>query len=324
MSHHVESAFFVRTPAWHRLGVVLPEAPSVREAIRHARLDWSVRLDPVAAIVNGSLFGTGRVLPSDIAVKELESHRAVVRASDDSVLGVVGAGYTPLQNDKAFAFFEPFVASGACSLEVAGSLKGGRRVWVLARINGTDAEVVDRDAVRGYFLLSTAHDGSQAVRCQYTTIRVVCWNTLSRADRRADAGLEDCVRVRHTAKVEAGLALVRRTVDMASRTFAATVDDFRRMAGKRLPVDGLQKYVDQVLGIAPDTYVRGKKPRAYVQILEAYYNAPGSTLGGVRDTYWGAYNALTDWVDHRRGRAGGDGPPPPARVGGGGRPKRGG
>ena len=84
MAHDVESAFFVRTPAWHRLGVVLPEAPNVREAIRHAGLDWSVRLDPVAAVVNGSLSGTGRVLQSDIAVRELKSHRAVVRTRDDA------------------------------------------------------------------------------------------------------------------------------------------------------------------------------------------------------------------------------------------------
>jgi hypothetical protein len=89
---------------------------------------------------------------------------------------------------------------------------------------------------------------------------------------------------------------------MAAKTFTATVADFRAMAAKKLPVDGLQRYVDAVLDIAPDTYTHGKKPRAYPQILDAYYNAPGAMLGGVHGTYWGAYNAVTDWVDHTRGR----------------------
>jgi hypothetical protein len=43
-----------------------------------------------------------------------------------------------------------------------------------ARLNGAQADVVSRDAVRGYFVLLNTHDGSQAVWCQFTTVRVVC------------------------------------------------------------------------------------------------------------------------------------------------------
>lgn len=295
MSHEIETAFYTRTPAWHRLGTVLPQAPSLPDAIRAAGLNWSVGLQPLYAMVPDDDLEVFHQVPAT-------THRAVVRDTDQSVLGVVGNGYTPLQNAAAFLFFQPFLDSGSCELEAAGSLKGGTRVWVLARLKDAQADVVERDSVRGYFLLSNAHDGSQAVRCQFTTIRVVCWNTLSRADKRADAGLEDCLRVRHTAKVEQGLALVQKTVDMAAKTLSATVADFRAMAAKALPVDGLHKYVDAVLDIAPGTYTHGKKPRAFPQILEAYYRAPGAMLSGVHGTYWGAYNAVTDWVDHVRGR----------------------
>lgn len=292
MSHEIETAFFTRTPAWHRLGTVLAENPSIPDAIRAAGLNWSVNLQTLYAADLGEF---ERPLP-------VPTHFAAVRDTDRSILGVVGSGYRPLQNATAFDFFQPFLDSGSCELEAAGSLKGGKRVWVLARLKDATADVVERDAVRGYFLLSNAHDGTQAVRCQFTTIRVVCWNTLSRADKRADAGLEDCLRVRHTANVEQGLTLVQKTVDMAAKTFSATVADFRAMAAKALPVDGLHKYVDAVLDIAPDTYTHGKKPRAFPQILTAYYQAPGAMLSGVHGTYWGAYNAVTDWVDHVRGR----------------------
>jgi phage/plasmid-like protein (TIGR03299 family) len=291
MTHQIESAFFARQPAWHRLGTVLPESPSIPEAIRHAGLDWRVGLESLYAVD-----------PDVGPAAPLESHFAVVRDADKAVLGVVGAGYRPLQNANAFDFFQPFLDSGRCELEAAGSLRGGRRVFVLARLKGATAEVIGRDSVRGYFLLSNAHDGSQAVRCQFTTIRVVCWNTLSAADRRADAGIEDCIRVRHTANVEQGLTLVQKTVDMAAKTFNATVEDFRRMASKALPVGGLEKYVQEVLRIAPDADSHGKKPRAWPRILEAYDGAPGASIRGVRGTYWGAYNAVTDWVDHARGR----------------------
>jgi phage/plasmid-like protein (TIGR03299 family) len=298
MSHEFETGFVVRTPAWHRLGVVLPEAPSVGEAIRLAGLDWSVSLQPLAALLSEA--GGEEMYHA----REVSTHRAVLRDSDGAVLGVVGKDFRPLQNARAFEFFEPFVSSGACQLETAGALKGGKRVWVLAKLRGAEAEVVPTDSVRGFFLLSNAHDGSQAVRAQFTTIRVVCWNTLNRADRRADSGLEDCLRVRHTPKVEHGLDLVQRTVDMAAETFRATVADFQRMASRGLPVDGLGKYVCEVLEVTEEERQRGIGRKAWEAVRLAYFNAPGASIADVRGTYWGAYNALTDWVDHTRGNRG--------------------
>lgn len=290
MAHEFESGFFTRQPAWHRLGVTLPESPKLDDAIRHAGLDWEVHLSPLYTHSG----------------EEIGTHRATVRDSDGTVLGVVGLGYRPLQNDKAFSFFEPFLESGECTLEAAGSLKGGKRVWVLARIKGAEAEVVGGDPVRGYFLLSNAHDATQAVRAQFTSIRVVCANTLNQAHRRAAHGFEDCLRVRHTAGLDAGLSLVQKTIDMASRTFAASLADYRRLAAKRLPVDGFAKYVAEVLEVPEDARRLGQMPKAWDAVLRAYHSAPGARIPGVFGTYWGAYNAVTDWVDHTRGCRGED------------------
>lgn len=290
MSHEFESGFFVRQPAWHRLGVLLPESPHIEDAIRLAGLDWRVTLAPLVT-------NTGESVPT---------HRATVRGSDGKVLGVVGLGYQPLQNDKAFSFFEPFLASGACALEAAGSLKEGKRVWVLAKINGAEADVVAGDTVRGYFLLSNAHDGSQAVRAQFTSIRVVCMNTLSLADRRAERGFEDCLRVRHTAGLDAGLSLVQKATDMAARTFSASLADYQRMAARRLPVDGFVRYVSDVLEQPAENGRFEKIPKAWDALLRAYHTGPGARMPGVFGTYWGAYNAVADWVDHSRGVRGED------------------
>src|SRR5262245_49640032 len=96
MAHMIEknNVFVVGEPAWHGLGVVLKDPPSVEDAIRLARLDWSVRLEPLC-LANAHEKGV--------------SHRATVRESDGRVLGVVGPGYVPLQNQAAFAWFQPFV-----------------------------------------------------------------------------------------------------------------------------------------------------------------------------------------------------------------------
>lgn len=306
MTHEFESGFFARQPAWHRLGVVLPEAPRLEDAITLAGLDWQVTTAPLYTV----------------DADEVETHRVVIRESDKKILGVVGTGYRPLQNAKAFSFFEPFLDSGACSLEAAGSLREGKRIWVLARLEAAEAEVVGGDTVRGYFLLSNAHDGSQAVRAQFTSVRVVCMNTLTLADRRAKKGFEDSLRVRHTANVEEGLRSVQGTIDMAHRTFSATLSDFQRMAARPIGVEGLSKYVTETLDVPEPLHRSGKMPRAWEAILSAYYHGPGAEKKGVFGTYWGAYNAVTHWVDHTRGTSGEDQRLDSAWFGSGSRIKR--
>lgn len=285
MAHEFETGFFTRTPAWHKLGIVLPEAPSPDEALTLSGLDWKVEPRPVFTADGTSI----------------DTHRAITRITDSAVLGVVSKSFVPLQNNQLFRFLAPFVEEGACALEAAGSLKGGKRVWALAKLKGEEAEVVDGDKVRGYFLLSNSHDGTQAFRAQFTSIRVVCWNTLSKASARADKGIEDCLRVRHTSGIEAGVVAVQKAVDMAGRTFAATVQDYQRMVSRSLPVDGLERYVSEVLKVPED---REQQPKGFHEVIKAYHQGPGATLKGVMGTYWGAYNAVTDWVDHHRGRTG--------------------
>src|SRR5262245_63968878 len=147
MAHLVENMLSVGKRTWHGLGTVLQAPPTVEEGLRLAGLDWEVRRE--------RLFTAGG--------QEAPAY-AVVRDSDGRVLGAVGERYRPLQNREAFAWFEPFLAAGEASLETAGSLADGSRVWVLARLNRVPLEVAPGDEVVKYLLLSNSHDGSLAVQ----------------------------------------------------------------------------------------------------------------------------------------------------------------
>ena len=63
-------------------------------------------------------------------------------------------------------------------METAGVLKGGKKVWALARI-GHLATIQANDVTNAYALLATACDGTLATTAQFTAVRVVCNNTLA-------------------------------------------------------------------------------------------------------------------------------------------------
>lgn len=291
MAHEFETGFFTRTPAWHKLGTVVEEAPSVKDAILLAGLDWPVEERKLLAMND-----EGHPL------LQIPTHKALFRGTDKQLLGVVGADYQVMQNTKAFEFFEPFVQSKLVKLEAAGSLKGGKRVWVLAKIDGADGNVVGNDAVRGYLLLSNAHDGTQAVRVQFTSIRVVCWNTLSAAE---NAKAERFISVRHTGRLESGLDAVQKSVDIARKTFDISIENYKKLAEAGCSWDQLQQYVRKVFGY--EARPLDEMPRCWDYIATVFERGPGvGTIAGVKGTWWAAYNAVTDYIDHAQGQGRGE------------------
>lgn len=165
MTHEFESGFFVGQSAWHSLGTVLDNPPTTAIAISKAGLNWQVEEKPIFF---------------DPDQTEITNYKALVRSSDRSVLGVVSQGYEVLQNQEAFSWFDFLIHEGDVSLEAAGSLKGGKRIWVLAKINNLCIDVVSEDSVLPYLLLSNAHDGTMAIWINFTPIRVVCQNSATR------------------------------------------------------------------------------------------------------------------------------------------------
>ena len=284
MAHLVESMMYVGKTPWHGLGTSIPDDKkiSVREAIVAAKLDWQVELRHVFTD------------NPDIGKAGILDHYAVCRKSDNAFLGIVGPDYTPLQNQEALEWFQPFLNANEATLETAGSLKGGRHVWVLAKIRDGNMDVGKKDPVAHYILLSNAHDGSVAVRVGFTPIRVVCNNTLTLAH---DSKASKLLRVRHTSNLQVNLETVRDTMKVARHEFSATVEQYRHLQRRGIDAAGLERYVRVVFSLPDD---KGGK-ELILNIVYLFENGRGHQEAG--RTYWGAYNAVTEYLNYFRGRS---------------------
>ena len=145
MSANVESMFYAgREKPWHGLGTQVDEAPTSADALRLAGLDWKVERKPIQ-VCGG---------------RKVDNFFANVRSSDGAVLGVVSDRYQVVQNAEAFAFTDALI-EGEVRYETAGSLMGGRKIWLLAKL--PDREIVG-DKTEPYLCFSNTHDGSGAIR----------------------------------------------------------------------------------------------------------------------------------------------------------------
>ena len=162
MAANIETMFYVRETPWHGLGTRVLTAPASKEALEVAGLNWKVVQEPVYTEAN----------------ELIEGYKANVRDSDRKVLGVVTNRYKVIQNEEAFSFTDSLLGEGV-RYETAGSLQGGKKVWLLARM--PQDYIITGERISPYLVFSNTHDGSGAIKVALTPIRVVCNNTLNLA-----------------------------------------------------------------------------------------------------------------------------------------------
>lgn len=291
MAHELEiingkasMAFAGKTP-WHGLGTPLQEEDLYdwTKASAKAGLNWDAELVPLVT--------TDR--------EEKVAHRAVRRSSDGKLLGVVGPRYAILQNQDAFRWFEPFLKAKEAALHTCGSLRGGSRIWVLAKLNRDPLVIAPGDEVEKFLMLSHSHDGSLAVRVGFTPIRVVCANTLSVAHGAVASKL---LRVKHTKDVQQNLENIREVINVANAAFQATAEQFRLLARKSINQADLRRYVQKVFQVEDEKKAGPRMLNVMEEVCRLAEEGRGNDLPSVRGTLWTAYNGVSEWLSYERGR----------------------
>lgn len=274
-----DAMVYVGPTPWHGKGQrILADAMTAEEVLRLAHLDYTVDKRAIQ-LVGGSV---------------IENKYATIRTDTDQVLGIVGKGYTPLQNQDAFSFFDALVGSEEAIYHTAGALGVGERVWILAKLPAYITLPGD-DRVDSYVLISNSHDGSHSVIAKVTSIRVVCQNTLEMAIR----GKGSSVKIRHTKTVNDRMQEAHRVLGLANKLHIELETIFNRMTDVKVSEDEVDQYVRTVFGVTAES---GTRAQQTVKSVVTLFNGEGmgAELESANGTLWGAYNAVTQYVDHHQ------------------------
>jgi len=289
----VEAAYALK-PAWHGLGTVLSDTPFSDQMKLAANLDW---------LVNQEQLYIHRVEEKDGEKKvihvEVSDFVANTRGDNGNVLGIVTSKYKVVQNSEAFDFVDGLWQDGLIKYEAAGSLKGGKSVWLLARMPAHFHEISDIDRLEEYILFTTAHDGTRAVQIVPTSVRVVCQNTLNLA---MGTKKNRAISIQHKGNVMDKLDDARKailTVRKQFDTFYAQADE---MVKVEVDIEQMRAFANMLL---PNEKGKAntRRIKARASIMRAFTDGP-QNLPGVRGTAWAAFNAMTQYIDHEKGYKG--------------------
>ena len=275
MAANIESMFYVRETPWHGLGTKVLEAPASKDALQLAGLNWRVMQEPIYT-----------------AMEELvDGYKANVRDSDRKVLGVVTDRYRVIQNDEAFAFTDELLGAGV-KYETAGSLQGGRKVWLLAHM--PHEYIISGERISPYLLFSDTHDGSGAIKVALTPIRVVCQNTLNLALANAKRSWS----MIHTGDIREKMQEAKDTLFLAEKYMDELGKEFEALRMRKLTDKQVMEYIEILLpiedGSTPQQEKNMKRLREDMKIR--YFDAPD--LQEVGKNAYRFVNAVSDFATH--------------------------
>lgn len=296
MTAAVDTMAWTGEQPWHHLGVKVNDNLSPEQMLKAAKCDWTVSKRPMA------------YKDKDGKWKTSELDYALVRDDNDFQLSTVGDTWKPVQNAEGVDFFKKWVKAGHMKMETLGALWYGRYVWALARV-GKDFSLGSKDEIHNYLLLALPHVHGKAIVIQFTSVRVVCWNTFSMALGADLKGKGDHVfRMPHSmtfddhVKEQAEIALGIAQEQVMQFKEAATL-----LSKKKIKAEKVEEYFMEVLKFDPKKAEKKKTgeivvPRLLPKFQAALIHAPGQHMATAEGTMWGAWNAVTAVIDHQTGR----------------------
>lgn len=308
--HTGKNSFFsVKQKAWHNLGQIVQDAPTSKEAIILAGLDYEIQKTPL--FTQGSTLvetPDGGFSVGD-GVVSIDTHFATLRTDNNAILGIVGKDYEILQNIEAFEFFDSLVNNETgITYETAGALGNGERVFVTAklptniRIQGTD------DIIENYLVLTTTHDGSGSITAGFTPVRVVCQNTLNASLK----SMSNIVRIRHTSGAKDRLNDTKKVFKLALSLSNNLDTIYNNWAKTKISDKQVEKLIRLALSpnkevteaiFSDDLKMQNNIFTANFinqtdKAIDYAFSHPTQQLESVKGTLFGAYNAVSGYYQN--------------------------
>ncbi|MDO7352478.1 DUF932 domain-containing protein [Acinetobacter baumannii] len=312
MAHLVETMAFVGDTPWHGLGNPLSPNQPIEIWAQQAGMDWRIESSNVSYMAKNER-GQNILMP-------YEEQRVLYRSDTHAPLSVVSQRYQEIQPMEILEFYRDLTEQSGFELETAGVLKGGRKFWALAR-TGQSAALKGKDVSNGYILLATACDGTLATTAQFTSIRVVCNNTLAIALRgqNSSAGV---VKVPHSTKFDA--EKIKQQLGISVRAWDEHMYEMKQLSQRKVTQQEASAYFDAVFNntnlsiaeqddsiiqfyrnVAIPKQIHSSKAepngRAMSKVMTMFNgHGRGAELASAKDTVYGLLCSITEFVDHER------------------------
>jgi len=312
MAHQLEQMAYVGDTPWHGLGNQLSPNQPIEVWAQQAGMDWRIESSDVSYMAKND--------KSQNIILPFEEQRVLYRSDTHAPLSVVSQRFQEVQPHSILEFYRDLTEQSGFELETAGVLKGGKKFWALARTGQTSA-LKGKDVSNGYILLATACDGTLATTAQFTSIRVVCNNTLAIAlkAQHSTSNNTGVVKVPHSTRFDA--EKVKQQLGISVRGWDEHMYQMKQLSQRKVSQTQAAAYFEAVFNNTNLTVMEQEdsiiqfyqnvaaksenksepNARALSKVMQMFNGqGRGAELSSAKDTAYGLLCAVTEYCDHER------------------------
>lgn len=273
---------------WHGLGNEISPDEDIDTWKVQAGMNWNVN-------------------PADLIYKDEDDNQLIFpqkqvlfRSDTKAPLSVVSDAYRVVQPGEVLEFFRDLISGQGFKMETAGCLFGGKKFWALAS-TGDSVRIMGQDEVKPYLLMASSCDGSMSTVAHFTSVRVVCNNTLRMSV--GDSGQLARIRIPHSATFVP--EQVKEQMGVAKEVWSNFVGSMEILASMKLDRDeAIQIVADELksewAGENPEQLM--EESTVLRRIIRLYDGEGlGAQYKSSNGTAWGLVNAFGEFFDHHTG-----------------------
>ena len=256
----------------------------VKEILSAHGLDFRIEKAPLIAL-------------NENGEQVITPYYGLINTATNEVINTCKEGYTVSQNadvvEMVIKGMEKF--GSKLSVSKAGSINGGRRVYMQLQIEG-DSKVGD-DIIKRYVTVIDSNDGSTGLSVGIGDFTMSCQNQFFRFYREGNA------KFRHTATLNEKIKSIPSLIETALDESLRQVERYRKFVSTPVSQMLANKMVKHGLGydrVITSTAELAKLTQKSVNIMDGLYSHIEKEMAQKGENMWGLHSGITSWTTHER------------------------
>jgi hypothetical protein len=213
----------------------------------------------------------------------------------DECINTVKEGYEVSQNDEIVELVLRGMESFGSELEVtkAGSLNGGRKVFMQLAIEGDG--VVANDRIKRYVTILDSNDGSTSLSIGIGDLTMSCSNQFAKFYKQGEA------KFRHSASLTQKLKTIPSLIELALSQSLRQIELYNRFSSTPISRDLAHKMVKHVLGfdrVLTSMDELSSKSTRSINVMDKLYNHIDREIEDKGLNLWGLHSGITSFTTH--------------------------
>lgn len=220
----------------------------------------------------------------------IPDHMAVMNAHTNAYLGTVGSGWEPVQPATLYDLADELIISTHGKINGVFSLRGGSVIGISFTL--AQREYVQGDPVDLNFIMLIGFDGTHGLAGHGNTRRISCLNQCNTSNK--------VFNLKHTKNVHNRVEVVKNMLKYYQNEIANFDEKMNFLVAHRMDQGEAVKWFRSLFPKPTSRRGETKMDNQAAIFIDCLLHGRGSEIAGVRGTCYGAFQALTEYINHYR------------------------